>query len=73
LAQVIETRFVCDGRYRIHSINAVGRRRGRIIEIEDVDLRQRFHGKASTLDRLVLSLLRQAWRDRSDSPKRSAG
>jgi hypothetical protein len=72
MAQVIETRFVCDGRYRIHSINAVGRRRGRIIEIEDVDRRQRFHGRASTLDRLVLSLLRQAWRDRSESPKRGA-
>jgi hypothetical protein len=73
MAQVIETRFVCDGRYRIQSINAVGRRRGRIIEIEDVDRRERIHGTASTLDRLVLSLLRQAWRDREDSPKRRAG
>ena len=72
MAQVIETRFVCDGRYRIQSINAVGRRRGRIIEIEDVDRRQRFHGTASTLDRLVLKLLRQTWRDGSDSPKRGA-
>ena len=72
MAQVIETRFVCDGRYRIHSINAVGRRRGRIIEIEDVDRRERFHGTASTLDRLVLKLLRQTWPDRSDSPKRGA-
>ncbi|SEP51481.1 hypothetical protein SAMN02990966_08007 [Rhodospirillales bacterium URHD0017] len=73
MAQVIETRFVCDGRYRIQSINAVGRRRGRIIEIEDVDRRERFHGPASKLDRLVLKLLRQTWRDRSDSPKRGAG
>jgi hypothetical protein len=72
MAQVIETRFVCDGRYRIHSINAVGRRRGRIIEIEDVDRRQRIHGTASTLDRLVLRLLRQAYRNRRDSPKRGA-
>ena len=59
MAQVIETRFVCDGRYRIHSINAVGRRRGRIIEIEDVDRREQFHGTGLTLDRLVLKLLRQ--------------
>ena len=72
MAQVIETRFVCDGRYRIQSINAVGRRRGRIIEIEDVDRREQFHGTASTLDRLVLKLLRQTWPDRSDSPKRGA-
>jgi hypothetical protein len=72
MAQVIETRFVCDGRYRIHSINAVGRRRGRIIEIEDVDRRQRIHGTASTLDRLVLRLLRQAYRNQGDSPKRGA-
>jgi hypothetical protein len=72
MAQVIESRFICDGRYRIHSINAVGRRRGRIIEIEDVDRRERFHGTASKLDRLVLRLLGQAWRDRWDTPKRGA-
>jgi hypothetical protein len=72
MAQVIESRFICDGRYRIHEINAVGRQRGRIIEIEDVDRRQRFHGTASTLDRLALRLLGQAYRDRPDSPKRGA-
>ena len=72
MAQVIETRFVCDGRYRIQSINAVGRRRGRIIEIEDVDRRERFHGTASKLDRLALTLLGQAFRDRQDSLKRGA-
>jgi hypothetical protein len=72
MAQLIESRFICDGRYRIQSINAVGRHRGRIIEIEDVDRRERFHGTASKLDRLVLRLLGQAWRDRPDSPKRGA-
>jgi len=72
MAQVIESRFICDGRYRIHSINAVGRRRSRIIEVEDVDRRKRFHGTASTLDRLVLRLLSQAYRARGESPKRSA-
>ena len=45
MAQVIESRF----RYRIHSINAVGRHRGRIIEIEDADRRERFHGTAPSL------------------------
>jgi hypothetical protein len=72
MAQVIESRFICDGRYRIQSINAVGRHRGRIIEIEDVDRRERFHGPASKLDRLALKLLAQAFRDRRDSPKRGA-
>ena len=72
MAQLIESRFICDGRYRVHSINAVGRHRGRIIEIEDVDRRFRFHGTASKLDRLVLRLLSQAYRDRRDSPKRGA-
>ena len=72
MARVIESRFICDGRYRIQSINAVGRHRGRIIEIEDVDLRERFHGTASKLERLVLTLQDQAFRDRRDSPKRGA-
>ena len=72
MAQVIESRFICDGRYRIQSINAVGRRRGRIIEIEDVDRRERFHGTASKLDRLVLILQVQASQDRWDSLKRGA-
>lgn len=72
MAQVIQSRFICDGRYRIQSINAVGRRRGRIIEIEDVDRRERFHGTASKLDRLVLRLLRQTYRDRWDRPRRGA-
>jgi hypothetical protein len=72
MAQVIESRFICDGRYRIQSINTVGRHRARIIEIEDVDRRERFHGTASTLDRLALRLLGQAYRDHRDSPKRGA-
>ena len=72
MAQIIESRFICDGRYRIQSINAVGRHRGRIIEIEDVDRRERFHGTASKLDRLVLALLGQASRHRRNSPKLGA-
>ncbi|HZX82334.1 MAG TPA: hypothetical protein VFF19_02130 [Reyranella sp.] len=72
MAQLIESRFVCDGRYRIQSIAAVGRQQARIIEVEDVDRRQRFHGTASTLDRLVLTLLGHAWRNRRASPKLGA-
>ena len=72
MAQVIESRFICDGRYRIHSINAVGRHRSQIIEVEDVDSRERFHGTASSLDRLVLKLLAKAYGNRRDSPRRGA-
>ena len=37
MAQLMVSWFICDGRFRVHAINPVGRRRGRIIEIEDVD------------------------------------
>ena len=62
MAQVIKTRFICDGRYRVHFVTAAGRHRGRIIEIEDVDRRLRFHGTASKLDRMILRLQAEAAR-----------
>jgi hypothetical protein len=37
MARVIESWFICDGRYRIHSVKPVGSHPERIIEIEDVD------------------------------------
>ena len=56
MAQTIVSWFICDGRYRVHAINAVGRRSARIIEIEDIDSGERFHGSARRLERLFLSL-----------------
>jgi hypothetical protein len=56
MAQTIVSWFICDGRFRVHAINAVGRRSGRIIEIEDVDLGARVHGTARRLERLLQSL-----------------
>ena len=56
MGQAIKTEFICDGRYRIHSIKAFGRQRGRIIEIEDVDLQRRFHGTASKMEQMALKL-----------------
>ncbi len=56
MAQMIVSWFVCDGRFRVHAINAVGRRSGRIIEIEDVDSGERIHGSARRLERLLQSL-----------------
>jgi hypothetical protein len=56
MAQAITSWFICDGRFHVHAINAVGRRRARFIEIENVDSRERFHGSARKLERLFLSL-----------------
>ena len=56
MAQQMVSWFVSDGRYRVHAINAVGRRKGRIIEVEVVDTGEKFHGSARRLARLVQTL-----------------
>ena len=48
----------CDGAFRVHAINAVGRRKGRIIEVEEVDTGERFYGSARRTERLVHMLRR---------------
>jgi hypothetical protein len=56
MAQAITSWFISDGRFRVHAINAVGRRSARIIEIEDVDTGELFHGSARKLHRMFQSL-----------------
>jgi hypothetical protein len=56
MAQQMVSWFVSDGRYCVHAINAVGRRKGRIIEVEEVDTGERFHGGARRMKRLVDTL-----------------
>ena len=56
MAQLVVSWFICDGRFRVHAINAVGRRSGGIIEIEDIDTGERVHGSAGRLKRLVQAL-----------------
>jgi hypothetical protein len=56
MAQLIVSWFIDDGRFRVHAINAIGRRKGRIIEVEEVDTGERFHGSARRLERLVQTL-----------------
>jgi hypothetical protein len=56
MAQAITSWLICDGKFRVHAINAIGRRRARIIEIEEVDSGERFHGSARKLQRLFLLL-----------------
>jgi hypothetical protein len=58
MAQLIESSFICDGRFRLLTIQPMGRKIGRIIEIEEVDTRERIHGTARRLDRLALALRR---------------
>jgi len=41
--------LVSDGSFRVHAINAVGRRKGRIIEVEVVETGERFHDSARRL------------------------
>jgi len=56
MAQLLVSWFICDGRFRVHAINAVGRRSGRIIENEDIDTGDRVHGSFRRLERLVQRL-----------------
>jgi hypothetical protein len=56
MAQLSVSWFICDGRFRVHAINAVGRRSGRIIEIEDIDTGERVHGSSRRLERLMQTL-----------------
>jgi hypothetical protein len=58
MAQLVVSWFICNGRLRVHAINAIGQRGGRIIEVEDVDSGERFHGSARNLQRMVDTLRR---------------
>jgi hypothetical protein len=55
-AQIVVSWFVSNSRFRVHAINAVGRRKGRIIEVEEVDTGERYHGLARRMQRLVDTL-----------------
>ena len=56
MAQLVVSWFICNGRLRVHAINAIGQRKGRIIEVEDVDTGGRCHGSARSLQRMVDTL-----------------
>ena len=60
MAQLVVSWLVSDGSFRVHAINAVGRRKGRILEVEEVDSGERFHGSARRLERLVRTLRRSS-------------
>jgi hypothetical protein len=58
MAQLLVSWFICNGAIRVHAINAVGRRKGRIIEVEIVDTGERFHGSSRRLERMTDKLRR---------------
>ena len=53
MAQIVVSWFIYEGAIRVHAVNAVGRRKGHIIEVEVVDTGERFHGSARRLERMV--------------------
>jgi len=56
MAQGVVSWFVDGGRFRVLAINAVGRRKGRVIEVEVIETGERFHGAARKMERLVRAL-----------------
>jgi hypothetical protein len=69
MARAIESWFICDGRYFIHSTKPVGLHPARIIEIEVVDTRERIHGSGAELEGLVFSLLSERVRAQLQTPE----
>src|ERR1044072_8795391 len=69
MARLIESWFICDGRYRIHSVKPVGAHPEQIIEIEDVDNCKRFHGSGADLERLGFSLVSGRGRPKSQGQR----
>ena len=58
MAQLVVSWFICEGRFRVHAVNAIGRRKGRIIELEEIETGERYHGSTRRLERLVQTLRR---------------
>ena len=58
MAQLVVSWLICSGRIRVHAINAIGQRKGRIVEVEEVETGERVHGSPRKLERLVHTLRR---------------
>ena len=53
MGQLVVSWFICNGRYRVHSITALAGRKRRIIEIEEVATGERTHGSANLMEWLT--------------------
>jgi hypothetical protein len=58
MAQLVVSWLICSGRIRVHAINAIGQRKGRIVEVEEVETGELVHGSPRRLERLVHTLRR---------------
>jgi len=56
MAQLLSSWFLSNGRFRVLAINGVGRRKGRVIEVEVIATGERFYGSPRRLERLVRAL-----------------
>ena len=56
MAQFLMSCLLVGGRFRIYAINGIGRRKGRVIEVEVIATGERFHGSARRMERLVRAL-----------------
>jgi hypothetical protein len=56
VAQSLMSWLLVGGRFRIYAINGIGRRKGRLIEVEVIATGERFHGSARRMERLVHAL-----------------
>ena len=56
LAQFLMSWLLTHGRFRIYAINGIGRRKGRIINVEVIATGERFYGSARRMERLVRAL-----------------
>ena len=69
MAQLIESWLVCGGRYRIHGIGGLGRRKGRIVEVEVIGTGELIHGSARWLEKLARELAGPASTAWEQTPK----
>jgi hypothetical protein len=56
MAQQVVSWLICNGRFKVHAVNAIGRCRGRIIEMEDMETGERVHDSAQRMLTLVDTL-----------------
>ena len=73
MAQFLMSWLLVGGRFRIYTINGIGRRKGRIIEVEVVATGEHFYGSARRMERLVRALLGSDDDRRHDPARRLAG
>jgi hypothetical protein len=48
MAQLVESWFICGGKFRVHAVKEVGRRKALIIELEHVDSGKSFTVRLDT-------------------------